>query len=209
MVLTRYVTLLTDPERCFREEQVGLRAAFLVVGSMMIVLTVGTVFALQAIVGQIRNPPPGLGAAMSRATPRLVVSLLFGVFVLWLVGSALLHLGVKLLGGRGGFGETFVVAGCSRAPMLLQIPLSLAWVVWGLSGKQFSNDPETFAQQVQATVDGGRTVVPMLLEAGAIVVAAYIIANGLAVRHDGLTKSEAQLVAGSVGVLELLMLVVG
>lgn len=198
--------LLADPKSYFETERPDGLAAAKVVALVALVTFAGVGLFLAVVYSRIESPPPAAGSAM--------VEVLFGVglfaILLGTVGSALLHgvallVGARLAGGGGSFGGALVVAGLGMAPLLVQLPVSIAVLVAQVWSASFPADPQVLAEQMRAATGGGSGALGTLLQVGATAWSAYVWRAGLRVYHD-LDAGEALGVAAVLAVIDVVFI---
>lgn len=130
-----FITRPAETFRAVREETFGIAITYF--GALLIVNAV-----LSAIVGYfgfgIGAGMPGSGIAGASGLGAMVTALIFALIagIIGLaIGSILLHIGVIVMGGRGGFMQTFkaVIYGQTPYYLLGWIPIvGLIAGIWGL-----------------------------------------------------------------------------
>lgn len=129
----------------------GATAVFVV--SLMTTLSI---LAIGAILADLFGSEgyPDAASAVWGVIGRFVVIGFVGLFVVWMVIGAVMHLVVTFSTGGGSYGETLGVTGYGMLPVMLQTVLGVGFAYLSLRSVHLSGGPEAVAAQLQRVFQG-------------------------------------------------------
>ncbi|WP_418282282.1 YIP1 family protein [Halorubrum sp. DTA98] len=129
---------------------------------------------------------------------------LFGVPVWWLLFGVVLHVGARVSGGGGSFGDSLVVAAWAIVPELLRLAAGVAAIWYALATAEIAGGTtESIATDVIAAISTVSTPLAVV-SAITITVQWVIVVGGLEATHD-LDRGVAAAVAGVFACLAFLL----
>jgi len=190
-------TPLLHPRQYFRARGFGFGPAVRAVGAAALSLVV----ALLAFGALLSNRladggQPEAASAVWTVLVGEVVGAVVAMLAGWVLVAGVIHLLARaLVGHRGSFRETIVVAGWASAPTVLTTLVAFAFLAVALDGASLSS-PQAFAESFQANLEGTDGVRALL----SFVVACwqtYFYGNALEVEFDD-SSGTAWIVGGLV-----------
>ena len=107
------------------------------------------------------------------------------ILILWVLLAVALHVGARLAGGTGGFGQTAAVAAWGLVPALVSVILSSAVLVaFAVQTDPSASSPETLIAQVRNLQSGISGLVLLLVQISGAAWQAFVWAGGLRAVHE-------------------------
>jgi hypothetical protein len=177
--------LLFDPDRFFenRTPRTGVAGLVVTVVAVLHAVLLVAIVGLSVVQLSLLQSEVGLGELLGESAGAVVgeaVVLLVSVFLNWLLVSALLHVVVKLLDGRGRFGATLYVVGWSSPVALLTMLVGGASILLAFQGLDPGGTIEPQLQRVSGVVGGAGALGSLLV----LLWQGYIWPAGLERTHE-------------------------
>lgn len=138
-----------DPDRFFSERagEPTLSTPIALVFGLIVVNTLNTALMLSYV--EFDQQPMAESMAAIANVFGMIVGII-GVFVLWLVYTAVLYAGSAVFGGSGSFRRLFMLVGWGYVPQLVGGVISLALSWYALQSVPTNLTAETFLQQYRS-----------------------------------------------------------
>ncbi len=160
----KFVETIKNPKNAMKSiaEQPMIEEAVVIVGILAILGAIAAYVRSYKLVIIIENMPPSLQSIM---TVTSIVSAVIGIFLIWLVGSAVLHFISMILSGEGKFyPQMMTVVGYSMVPLIFADIISLALLLMmepttvvisptnTMAVKEISNNPYIIGSNIIGTI---------------------------------------------------------
>jgi hypothetical protein len=190
-----YLRVVTKPGEFFDETpsptavEGGLAVFVVGVAMALSILGMGAVMS-----GTLRSQgyPEGAAAVWGFIAQYMVISVL-GVFLIWIVSGAVMHVIATAADGGDSFGATLAVTGYGMLPTVLNVVVGFGFVTLALQSVTLSGGPQAVAGQIQSVLQQG-TLPRDLANWGFLAWQAIIWTRGLERVHD-VTLGNAALAA--------------
>lgn len=199
-LLHTFVRVLVHPREYFENTPApsaigGASAVFFVA-----VTTVAAVVVLGAVLSRLfrQQGYPTAAAAIPGAISEIGFVTAVGVFIVWLVAGAIMHLIASLTEGGASFGRTLGVTGYGMLPSIVNTIVGVVLVSISLQSADLHGGPEAVAGEIGRLLETGGPL-RGLVNWGFLAWQAVIWTVGLREVHD-ISRANAAIAAGVVAV---------
>ncbi|MBW6519071.1 MAG: YIP1 family protein [ANME-2 cluster archaeon] len=125
-LLNKITGILIKPEETIKEisDRPYVEESFLIVG-IIAILSAISVYFMPIIYDFSELPPEAMKIVTVMTTVVPIISALFGVIIMWLIGAGVIHFISVALGGEGKFTQMLVVYGYSKTPLIINAVIGI------------------------------------------------------------------------------------
>jgi len=131
--------------------------------------------------------------------------LLVGLLLVWFGLAVLLHIGSRLVGGTGGFGQTLAVTSWGLVPTLVTTAVAgVVLVAFAVRAELAASSLELLFADINTLQSGVSGVSLLLIQLGGAAWQAFVWTAGMQVAH-GLSREEAVVISALVAAIPVIL----